>query len=230
MKKTIIIIVVILIAISMLVEIIDSCSRNSSIKQVIKELQESGREYIPKDMNDAIAHYDFEAARMFANYEYESIPKELTRAEVSYKISQGQMEAAKSTAREDGHPEIYNMMYMDEVAKQLSDGNNDKVLKILSSWSFTYSPSDQNYYSYNNDESLLGSGRGWKLYNIEAEQFNNMVDKLMTNYLIDGNTENAKKCVLLFAPIYKPDDEENKVYNPEWLVNPAQESAKKKIK
>lgn len=218
--------------------ILTSCGRTSCNKQVVKNLQESGREYIPKDMNDAIAKYDFEAARMFVSCESNGSPEELTRAEVSYKISQGQLDAAKSVAREDGRPEVYNMMYMDEVAKQLSDGNNDIVMKILSSWTFTYSPSDQGDY-YINEEvaytnphklSLLGNGKGWELYNMEVEQFNNMVDKLMTNYLLDGDKENAKKCVLLFAPIYKPDYVDYGRYNPERMVNPAQESAKKKIK
>lgn len=199
-----------------------SCGgRNSCKKNVIKELKASGREYIPKDMNDAIARYDFEAARMFATCDMKddlwygegdnTIPPELTRAEVSYKIQQGNYGLARSTAREDGHPELFGMMYMDAVGDMLSNGEYDNVLGTISSWNFTYSPNDEYYYcvpdnimlsiSPNARMSLLSNGRGWQLYNIEAEKYNNLIDKLIAYYSVEGDEKNVKKCLALYAPI-----------------------------
>ena len=226
---------------ALLIIFVVSCGRSSCKKQVVKELKNSGREYIPQDMNDAIAHYDFDAARMYANCnsmgdafngEGEALPPELTRAEVSYKISQGNYKAAQATAREDGHPELYGMMYMDAVNDMLADGQYDQVMTVMSSWSFTYSPNDkENYYLPESQLlsswkiSMLGDGEGWELYNREVEKYNNVIDKLFNHYIFEGNKEEARKCLALYAPVTISDgygnlSQENKAY----------EQAVKKIK
>lgn len=202
-----------------------SCGKGSCKKQVIKELKNSGREYIPQDMNDAIAHYDFDAARMYANCnsigdvfngEGESLPPELTRAEVSYKISLGNYGAAQATAREDGHPELFNMMYADALNAMLTDGNYDQVMAAVSSWSFTYSSSDKESYYLPESQlvstwkiSMLGDGKGWELYNKEVEKYNGIVDKLLVHYQFDGNKEAVQKCLALYAPMTVADVDGN---------------------
>lgn len=188
-------------------------------------------------INEALAQYDFETARKYVGNN-KDVPEQLTRAEVSFKLSNGQVDAAQATAREDGCPELFNMMYADYISKLIGEGKLDKSLSALMSWNFYYTPSDKNRYFKNEEEAFInphrlskrGSGEGWELYNEEAEQYNALLDKLMTAYLLEEDKASAKKCVLLYAPTYVPPMGRFSDYNPQYLKNIAQGRAKEKLK
>lgn len=187
-------------------------------------------------INEALAKYDFETARKYVGNN-KDVPEQLTRAEISFKLSNGQVDAAQATAQEDGCPELFNMMYADYISKLIGEGRLDESLSALMSWNFYYSPTDWSNYFKTEEEAYIkpyrlskrGSGKGFELYNEEVEQFNSLLDRLMTAYILEDDKESAKKCFLLFAPTYVGDKWDLK-YKPESLKNIAQERAKEKLK
>lgn len=190
-----------------------------------------------KKMSEALARYDFETARKYVKSNKE-VPEQLTRAEISYKLSNGQRDMAQATAREDGYPELFNMMYADYISKLIGEEKLDQALSELMSWTFFYSPTDMSHYFKSEKEahirpyrlSKLGSGKGWELYNQEAEQFNNLLDRLMSAYILKNDMTNANKCIILYAPTYVPVVRISDRYDPVFLQNIAQDRAKEKLK
>ncbi len=191
----------------------DGC--NHCTNNVKKELIKQGyaEEDIPENMHDAIVKYDYMAARMYANCEYDFVPEELTMSEVSYKITNGAYEAALATAREDNRPDIYSKQFADALNKMIGNGQLDEALSALSSWTFAHSPTGTNYYWGNSarriddKKSVFGESKyEWELYNAEAGMYNGLVVKLINSYLLKGDKEVAQKCLLLFAPFTKKND------------------------
>lgn len=139
-----------------------SCSSatDKCIKSKRKMIQQMRGDDYPQDVNDAIARFDFEVARIYLGcYPIEenrnsftdnlveesrsSVNERITRAEISYLImncTPPEISKARALASENDLQEVFNKVYNDYLYKQVDMHNYSEAIDLLYTFSLPAVP------------------------------------------------------------------------------------------
>jgi len=182
-------------------------------------------------VEQAIANYDFETAHKYLSktgWEKEEMSEKVARAEITYNVTNGQLEHALQIALETHAESIYSEIMTTEVNKKLSENRLQEAYNILVSWQFSESFKSSST-DWCNDEEKQN-----KKYNEQINSFNSLVDNLMSRAIASKDMSMANNCLVLYKPIAvlseKTQIDNNHCDFKYELQDLALESAQKKLK
>ena len=155
---------------------------------------ESKYEKQRKELDKALAAYDFPKAYEVAAGDYHSLQK-VGKAEIKYDIQNGNEEHAFQVAQERNLLDVYTENVQNAVTKYIHDKNFDKAIDILSTWQLE-SHSEFETKGYTERHCNSSNVR----YNNEVNEYNEIINSLMNAaYQIDD-----QKTIERGLKLYKP--------------------------
>lgn len=162
-------------------------------------------------IDEALTAFDFESARnLVACYEdapfytngdrapvtmsnaneynkHWQMMNKVVKAEVTYYLKNGEAELARASAQESNMLKVYNEALPVHINRLIDNGNQRAAISILSKFTFLCSVDDSDDW-------------GWENLNKEVNMFNDMVNSIFNDALLNEDIGTIKKALLLFTP------------------------------